>query len=1016
MTSLESGQSFSIKASVAEKIDQWSPRICQVCKDQDSNLGGTGLLVARGLILTCAHIIPSKESAKSSHVLFGDEKVELDPEAFFCTSPSPGRKIVSTMLELDYTVVALKGENLPEEVLKIIESANLVFDSNRIGAFVRYMEGISMIHYPKIHGKKKEKIIGRGVLTIKHRDQFNSYHTISTEGGSSGAVIFNDSGQILGMHRGKSGEYTHEKIRYATAVSMEVIQCDLKSQTLLEKIKEVSSAFLRPYRKESIISKLQSLYLTHSSISLFTIKKQGEAEMRMPMDSLYTQLAVIGEEEENKPNVESFDIQTPAAAAIDDGRLRNYETIFKAKKKVGLKGIFSQKKLCDAAKKRAVISGSGGIGKSTLVSYILRKWGEGGLWPNFEAVFCIRLRNLGDRFYRDQKEEYGAAFILQREYRGLCLDFEAILEDRDLLSKSLLIVDGFDEAPEEIDTPGEFLFTAFEEFKEKFPHILVTSRPGSVGIDCVSEFEILGFSGEQVKEYVLKFLQIVDKKASTNLAEERSKELLSYLNGNELAFSLCRIPINSSMICSLFVHEPSLFGEEVALTTTALYERVITHFYKVFLSKKGVSYRVVQNTKNPELDSSIKPFATLLKRIAFQSMKRGEANTDQEEIEGILSEENLKMDDFQKLGVFKIENDRGCFIHETFREFFSAKFIADLYLKDRSYAQKIVKKYKFEPRFALVWQMVAGYFSVKGKKNQLQDFLNDLFSKPKDFAVRNELNLLARCFEECGDPVQVEQYEKFIEVALSYAEKMFQKPEIVAELLIGSPKILKRSEFTEWMKEMLSNDLEKALAILSNVAQVRRCITQELVSELVKIFKDSKKAETIRWKALSTVNHVLVFLGSFTRELKEEFVRILEDDKADLKAKRYAGMLLSESVSGTFFSEKAMKALSNNLKDYKTHSDTIFAGEFKEIKILGEIAKINNGCSKQALCILTQELKNCNSHEFIRRVKSTLEEIVDANSSLREYVGQNLINILKDAGTNESVKDAMFPVLEKIVF
>ena len=160
-----------------------------------------------------------------------------------------------------------------------------------------------------------------------------------------------------------------------------------------------------------------------------------------------------------------------------------------------------------------------------------------------------------------------------------------------------------------------------------------------------------------------------------------------------------------------------------------------------------MSERKILNTKNPELDPSIRPVASLLKQVAFKSIKEGNPYIDQEEIEEIASEGGIETSRFQKLGIFKVEDDQGSFIHQTFREFFAAKYIADLYLRNKTtQAQKILRKYKFNGRFRLVLRMVGGYLSLKGKEKYLQEFFNDLFDKPRDHAIRYELNLLAGCF------------------------------------------------------------------------------------------------------------------------------------------------------------------------------------------------------------------------------------------------------------------------------
>ena len=47
----------------------------------------------------------------------------------------------------------------------------------------------------------------------------------------------------------------------------------------------------------------------------------------------------------------------------------------------------------------------------------------------------------------------------------------------------------------------------------------------------------------------------------------------------------------------------------------------------------------------------------------------------------------------------------------------------------------------------------------------LSCFFDDILSEPYDLAVSYELNLLARCFEECKDPSFIKQYARVLIIA-----------------------------------------------------------------------------------------------------------------------------------------------------------------------------------------------------------------------------------------------------------
>lgn len=236
----ECKQSFSILAKVARKIDEWAPFVCQVSRNQDSHVGGTGFLIAPGILMTCSHVIPDPETAKKSHVVFqvASEKrrVDLDPDAFFINSSSPGNQKIPHTSTMDYTVVALQTKDLPPEVQSASQEARSIFQDGVTGPAMRDLEGVSMIHYPTQKGKAKEKMIGYGSLEVTWRDALNLCHLVPTKVGSSGAPLFNEEGQLLGMHRGEQGSIVEGGVGYGTVVPIEQIVEDLKTRAHQEAI------------------------------------------------------------------------------------------------------------------------------------------------------------------------------------------------------------------------------------------------------------------------------------------------------------------------------------------------------------------------------------------------------------------------------------------------------------------------------------------------------------------------------------------------------------------------------------------------------------------------------------------------------------------------------------------------------------------------------------------------------------------------------------------------------------
>lgn len=73
-----------------------------VCHIVLPNGGGTSFLIGRDLIMTNNHVLDSLEKARSAKALFFYHEnardvveVDLNPDDFFCTSPSPDRLVLS---------------------------------------------------------------------------------------------------------------------------------------------------------------------------------------------------------------------------------------------------------------------------------------------------------------------------------------------------------------------------------------------------------------------------------------------------------------------------------------------------------------------------------------------------------------------------------------------------------------------------------------------------------------------------------------------------------------------------------------------------------------------------------------------------------------------------------------------------------------------------------------------------------------------------------------------------------
>ena len=168
---------------------------------QGRTLGyGTGFMVSPRLLLTNNHVLGEEEGAAHCVAEFNyeigldgrtmpAETFELDPSAFFLTTK-----------ELDFTLVALSE--------RVIAAGFGWIPMGKGEGNVLLGESVSVIQHPD-GGLKEISLRENRVIDVL--DEFIHYQT-DTANGSSGAPVFNDDWQIVGLHHsgvpqtGASGE------------------------------------------------------------------------------------------------------------------------------------------------------------------------------------------------------------------------------------------------------------------------------------------------------------------------------------------------------------------------------------------------------------------------------------------------------------------------------------------------------------------------------------------------------------------------------------------------------------------------------------------------------------------------------------------------------------------------------------------------------------------------------------------------------------------------------------------
>ncbi|XP_067836497.1 NACHT, LRR and PYD domains-containing protein 3-like [Heptranchias perlo] len=238
----------------------------------------------------------------------------------------------------------------------------------------------------------------------------------------------------------------------------------------------------------------------------------------------------------------------------------------------------------------AAVNGVPGIGKTTMVQKIVYDWATGKIYPHFQFVFSFKFRDLN-------------AINCRINLKNLILDlypyFGNILGELWKNPERLLFIfDGLDEFKDSIDfgdnrrnTEADYMCTDPEDQCEVseivyslIQHkllpgcsVLVTSRPTALHLLEKAEIsvwaEILGFVGEERKEYFNKFFEDQSVAAA----------VFKHVEENEILYTMCYNPSYCWILgLSLgpFFTQRDIKQQQIPKTITQLYSCYIYNILK----------------------------------------------------------------------------------------------------------------------------------------------------------------------------------------------------------------------------------------------------------------------------------------------------------------------------------------------------------------------------------------------------------------------------------------------------
>ncbi|XP_078594810.1 NLR family CARD domain-containing protein 4-like [Branchiostoma floridae x Branchiostoma japonicum] len=234
-------------------------------------------------------------------------------------------------------------------------------------------------------------------------------------------------------------------------------------------------------------------------------------------------------------------------------------------------------------------------------------------------------------------------------------------------SRVLFLLDGYDELRPEARAAGQAIPELLSGKLYPYSTIVITSRP-SAGVqqytrpDC--HVRIMGFSEEQVEEYVRQYFRII---RNPQLAEG----LVTTLNKSWQVTDLIHTPIFLLLVCVMWEENQEMISTG---TMTGLYNNLLTCLVRKYCKREGVAM------STDGLPTEVAESLLQLGKLALEALLNNETLIDltQSEI-GTFNWELLV-----KLGVVSLEvsaskwhpRKQVNFSHKTMQEFLAGRYVA----------------------------------------------------------------------------------------------------------------------------------------------------------------------------------------------------------------------------------------------------------------------------------------------------------------------------------------------------
>jgi hypothetical protein len=510
-----------------------------------------------------------------------------------------------------------------------------------------------------------------------------------------------------------------------------------------------------------LFERIKQEYRQHSRIQ----RLMNPAEY-FPIEQSYINLAIVEtmeqQEKEKKLLDEKFSYKI----------ISTYEEIYGSKTKIEIKDIFEK---CKDPAKNILVLGRAGIGKTTFCRYVAYQWAKGSIWQQYQLVVLIQLRLLTNSRY-PSGHNYSPIDLVKKEY----FPFDTLSEDdrrrfKEQCDKGqiLWLLDGYDEFSQNIP----------EQLKDVFNHVcktqhhIMTARPYAIALPYDVKREIIGFTDDNIKQYVEQFFRQMKDKIDN--ASFQTENLLTFLTCNPRIWGIVHIPVNLELICSLWCG--TNWSETSILTMTAVYDKMTEWLCRRHLEKQNSA--VLQMRKSAVYKRCHQEL-TFLESLAFLGMQENTIILRPILLEKAESETGYSLDDnpyLLNIGILKSFDDRligTCieadknyyFVHLSFQEHFAARYLVKALngtADQKKKAIDFIKANKYNQRFELVFNFASGRLTDCSSEQSTNLFWETLLGQPLDLIGLRHVQIVISCLEEAGCSESTPKYRESMDLIIT---------------------------------------------------------------------------------------------------------------------------------------------------------------------------------------------------------------------------------------------------------